>query len=135
MNLYRDRYSNAKDNAQDNLGGRTHYVDDGTLRFFHARVLAAEVFADGLLFGIIESHSLDMRNTAREFRGVLFDVFGDTVYCPGLGEGSGTSKQARKALIAAVAGFDAKGHTATATEQHRVRYAKECDELAAKVAA
>lgn len=97
MNLYRDRYSNPKANAQDNLGGRTHYVDDDTLRFFHARVLASEVFADGLLFGLIESYAADMNNRTRGFRGVLFDVFGDTVYRPAMDEGFRTARQARKA--------------------------------------
>ena len=135
MNLYRDRYSDPKANAQDNLGGRTHYVDDDTLRFFHARILGSEVFADGLLFGLIESYAADMRNTGRRFRGVLFDVFGETVYRPAMEDGFATSRQARKALLAAVAAFDAKAHTLAATEEHRARYGRECDELAAKVAA
>lgn len=135
MNLYRDRYNNAKANAQDNLGGRTHYVDDSTLRFFHARVLSSQVFADGLLFGIIESTASDIHNTQREFRGVLFDVFGDTVYRPDLGQGFATSRQARKAMLNAVAAFDAKAHTLTATESHLARYANECDALLAQVSA
>lgn len=135
MNLYRDRYDNARANAQDNLSGRTNYVDDSTLRFFHARIVASEVFADGLLFGLIESYAADMRNTRRMFRGVLFDVFGDTVYRPSMENGFSTSRQARKALLAAVAAFDAKGHTAKATEAHRGRYINECDELIARVTA
>lgn len=135
MDLYRDRYNDPKCNAQDNLGSRTHYVDDATLRFFHARILTAEVFADGLLFGLVESYAADMHNTRRGFRGVLFDVFGETVYRPDMEDGFRNARQARKALLAAVSAFDAKAHTLAATEAHRARYGRECDELAARVTA
>ena len=133
VNLYRDRYNDPKTNAQDNLSGRTHYADDDTLRFFHARILQTEVFADGLLFGLVESCSADFHNTKRIFRGVLFDVFGETVYRPDLEESFTTSKAARKALLVAVAAFDVKAHTLQATEYRRKAYARECDEIAALV--
>lgn len=32
-NLYRNEASDPRDNAQRNLSGRTHYVDDDTLRW------------------------------------------------------------------------------------------------------
>ncbi len=133
MNLYRDRYNDPKSNAQDNLSGRTHYVEDSTLRFFHARILSAEVFADGLLFGLIESYAADMHNRSRGFRGVLFDVFGDTVYRPDMEDGFSNSRQARKALLAAVQAFDAKAHTLAATQVQRERHARECNDFMATV--
>ena len=72
-------YRLGKQNAQQNLRGKTHYVDDETLRYHHARILGARAICDGLFFKIIESVSLDMRNTRRSFRVVVFDLFGAVV--------------------------------------------------------
>ncbi len=130
MNLYRDRYNDPKTNAQDQLDGRTHYVDDGSLRFHHSRVLASEVFADGLLFGIVESCAADMHNTRRIFRGVLFDVFGDAIYRPDLDASFTDSRGARKALLSAVAHLDARKHTLEAIEHRKATALREYDELA-----
>ena len=77
--LYRNESMDPKANAQRNLRGRTHYVDDDTLRFHKARILSARVAANGLLFAIIESMSLDWDGTKRGFRGVIFDIFGNVV--------------------------------------------------------
>lgn len=96
--LYQDRYfSNAKHHAQEALQGRTHYVDDSTLKFFSARITEARPIMDGLFYEIMESTSKDMNNTARGFRVVVFDVFGETVYRPDLSELRSTSAAARKA--------------------------------------
>lgn len=77
-------YSNAVDRAQDQLGGRTHYADPDTLRFFKARILSARPEHDGLFYAITESCALDPYNESRGFRVVLFDLFGQTVYRPDL---------------------------------------------------
>ena len=90
--------SDPKYNAQRNLEGRTYYVDDDTLRFHHSRILSAHHFFDGLLFHIVESCSLDMNNTKRGFRAVVFDVFGTTISRPKLEECYSSSKAAWKAL-------------------------------------
>ncbi len=37
MNLYRSESNNPKWNAQSNLSGRTHYVDEDTLRWHKSR--------------------------------------------------------------------------------------------------
>ena len=34
LDLFKDHYGDPKTRAQDNLSGRTHYVDDSTLRYF-----------------------------------------------------------------------------------------------------
>lgn len=69
----------AKACAQRNLAGRSHYAEDDTLRFFHARILRARPECHGLLFVLVESVAADMRNTSRGFRFVVFDIFGTVI--------------------------------------------------------
>lgn len=83
-----------KYNAQRNLSGKTHYVDDDTLRFHKSRVLSAQAIHGGLLFRIITSDALDMHNTKRGFRAVVFDVFGTTIDRPKLEEATATKQAA-----------------------------------------
>ncbi len=92
---FQERYfSSAKDEAQEALSGRTHYADDSTLKFFNARITRARPIMEGLFFEIVESTAKDMDNTARGFRVVVFDVFGETVYRPDLQDLSRTSARA-----------------------------------------
>ena len=91
--LFGNESMDAKRNAQRNLEGRTHYVDDDTLRWHKSRVLEARTIENGLLFEIVTSDALDMNNTKRGFRGVVFDVFGTSVYRPDL-EGAFATKRA-----------------------------------------
>lgn len=77
--LYRQESSDPKSNAQRNLAGRTHYVDDDTLRFHKSHVLSAQHHDDGLLFSIVTSDALNMHNTRRGFHYVIFDLFGHVV--------------------------------------------------------
>jgi hypothetical protein len=65
MQMYRNQASDPKSNAQRNLAGRTHYVDDDTLRFHKSRVISARHVDQGLLFAIVTSDALDMNNTRR----------------------------------------------------------------------
>jgi hypothetical protein len=78
-NLYRQESSYPKNNAQRNLQGRTHYVDDDTLRGFHSRVISARHTDGGLLFAIVTSDAKDFENRTRGFRYVIFDLFGIVV--------------------------------------------------------
>jgi hypothetical protein len=95
---FQERYfSQPKHEAQEALLGRTHYVTDSTLRYFHARITDARPIMDGLFFEIMESSSKDMHNTARGFRVVVFDVFGEPVYRPNIDGMKSTSAGARKA--------------------------------------
>lgn len=82
--LYTERSQHPLVNAQENLGGRTYYVDATTLRFHKARILTARPVASGAFFLIVESCALDYNNTRRGFRAVLFDLLGSTVYRPDL---------------------------------------------------
>lgn len=89
--------SDAKWNAQRNLGGRTHYYDDETLKWHKSRVLSSGMLADGLLFRALTSDAGDMDNTFRVSRVVVHDVFGDCVSRPELTASPRTSKAAWRA--------------------------------------
>ncbi len=99
LRLYRDEQSDPKYNAQRNLDGRTHYVDDDTLHYHHSRILTTLVIANGLYFGIVESVALDMHNRSRGYRHVIFNLFGTVVTRSDLEHCAKTSKTAYKALI------------------------------------
>ena len=69
----------AKYSAQRNLDGKTHYADDDTLKFFHARINSCRTECNGLVLILIESAAKDMNNTARGHRFVAFDLFGTVI--------------------------------------------------------
>ncbi len=129
MQLYRNEGSNAKVNAQRNLMGRTHYVDDDTLRWHKSRVLTARPVDDGLLFAITTSDALDMNNTRRGFRFVIFDVFGHVVQRPDLEHAAKRHEQAIKWMWDALNNLDAKAITLAAIEQAEKYHAREMEEL------
>ncbi len=112
MELYTTKnYSSEKYNAQLNLEGRTHYVDDSSLRFHHARILYTNDYKNGLIFGLIESVALDMNNSRRGFRYVLFDLFGNVVSRVSLEDSFKTSKAALKAMNEALEALDVEAIT------------------------
>lgn len=129
MNLYRNESSDPKTNAQRNLCGRTHYVDDDTLRWHKSHVLASRVVDNGLLFAITTSDALDMNNTKRGYRYVIFDVFGTVLGRPELEESFRRREQCDKAMWAALNAIDAKAHTREAIKQARESYGNELDRL------
>lgn len=133
MEFYREQSSKPKWNAQRNLQGRTHYVDDETLRFHKSRVLEARHIENGLFFYIITSDAVDMHNTKREFRFVIFDVFGSVVARPELGKGGSSSQWARKAMWDVLNGLDAGEWTFRAIDRQRKAHEQEMDQLNDKV--
>jgi len=84
--LYKNEWTNPKANAQENLDGRTYYVEPSTLRYFNSRIVSALPVSNGAFYKVIESLSLNHNNTKRGFRAVLFDIFGTVVYRPDLEE-------------------------------------------------
>lgn len=135
-NLFRSESSDPKRNAQRNLSGRTHYVDDDTLRWHKARVLSARVVDGGLLFAIVESVALDMRNTKRGVRYVIFDIFGNVVgdrkdleHC------WRRSEQAEKAMWVELNTLDAAEITRKAVDDARRYHAAEMERVLGDVAA
>lgn len=134
MRLYRNEGSAPKFNAQRNLCGRTHYVDEDTLRWHKCRILSARPVDGGLLFAIVTSDALDMHNTKRGYRYVIFDVFGTVLGRPDLDHAFKRSEQAVKAMWAALNAIDAKAVTLEAIERAEKSYAREIAELRDTVA-
>src|SRR5260221_260794 len=107
--------------------GRTHYVDDDTLRFHKSRVLSACVHDGGLLFSIVTSDALDMHNRSRGFRYVIFDVFGTVLVRPDLENAFKSSEKASKAMYAELERINAKQHTIEAAAKSVAAYQREID--------
>ena len=133
LNLFRNESSYAKENAKRNLAGRTHYVDDDTLRYFRARILSSRVVDNGLLFAIVESASGDMHHKTRIYRYVIFDIFGTVVERPDIDASWKSSPPAEKAMWRALDALDAVAHTRAAIERHRAEQEREAADLLAKV--
>ena len=133
-NLYRHQSSFPKGEAQANLRGRTHYVDDDTLRYHKARVLSTRIIDDGLLFALIESVALDMDNTRRGFRYVVFDIFGHIVSRVDLEDSFRTRGQASKAMWDYLDAIDAIEITREAVERERRNHEHNMAELLTAVA-
>lgn len=131
--LYQNHGSYPLPNAQRNLCGRTHYVDDDTLRGFRSRILAAHVTHDGLLFSILESVSLDWEHTRRGFRFVTFDLFGNVVSRVPVDECWRTKEPARKAMWAFLNTVDAKAVNLEAMDRHRRAYLCALTDLSVKI--
>lgn len=127
--LYRDQTGNPLWMAQRNLAGRTHYVDDDTLRFHKSRVLSCHITDGGLLLAIITSDAADYAGATREFRPVIFDVFGTVIERPKLGEGYKTRAQASKAMWAALNALDAPTITREAAARYQRQVQETCTEL------
>ena len=133
---YESRYfSRAVDYAQDQLMGRTHYVDPQTLRYHYARVISARPLFDGALFCIIESAARDNENTERGFRPVVFDVFGSVVFRPSLDEMTKTSAKAEKMLRDWLESFDLAAYYREAIERERRQSQQETARYAEALAA
>jgi hypothetical protein len=132
--LFSNQSSDPKNNAQRNLQGRTHYVDDDSLRFHKSRVISARQTHNGLLFAIVTSDALDFENRTRGFRYVIFDIFSTVISRTEISAAFRRSEQAMKAMWDAVNAIDAKAHTVAAIEKQRARVVSELDTLAATVA-
>ena len=126
---YQERYFRyPKDEAQEALIGRTHYVDDSTLRYFSVRITSARPIMEGLFFEIMESSATNMDKTARGFRVVVFDVFGEAVYRPSLEHMKRTSAQALKAYQADF-NIDPAAHYAEKLQSRARTLAREAEAL------
>ena len=134
MNLYRNESGYPKVNAQRNLCGRTHYVDDDTLRWHKSRVMSAHVTDGGLLFAIVTSDALDMNNRRRGFRYAVFGLFGNVLARTELDQAYRTSDKARKAMWTALNAIDAKAVTLQAIAETEEQHSRDMAALRATVA-
>lgn len=108
ISLFQDDSSYAWPRATHALEGRTHYLDDLTVKYFGCRVNRSAVDFNGLYCWIIES--IKHPSDGRMHRFVLFDVFGAV-----LTERSGglrkTARQAEKDKELFLGSFDPVAHT------------------------
>jgi hypothetical protein len=129
--LYGNKSSYSKVNAQENLEGRSYFATDSALRFFGARINSAHHTASGLLFFIVESSFLDMQKTKRGFRFHLFDIFGQEIGKQELDQAVKTSEQARKAGYQFLDNFDLAKHYAQKLEDIARKANREASEAQA----
>ena len=133
--LYENKSSYPKNNAQQNLAGRTHYADDSTLRFFHARILSSRPLLDGALFLVIESSAMDYRNEKRGFRFVVFDIFGNVIERRKLEDSFSTRAGAEKDFSKWFATFDVEQYYAETLAARHDRLVREATVAREAVAA
>lgn len=115
IGFYRCESGDETSDAERNLQGRTHYVDETTRRYFGSRILAAGRSKDNLLYWLVESVS--SRPNAGRFtrRAVVFDVFGTVIneradMADKQGDWFADTDKAIKSARDFVAGFDAENH-------------------------
>ena len=128
INLYRNESSNPKLNAQRNLQGRTHYVDDASLRWHKSRVLSARVVDNGLFFAITTSDALDPNNMRRGFRYVVFDIFGNILERPKLEDAFKSHEKCLREMwkiLNGISNADAKQITREALQRHQASLLRE----------
>jgi hypothetical protein len=125
--------STARANAQAMLTGRTHYVDDSTLRYFNSRITAAQPSTFGLFYRITESCSRSYDGTGRGFRVVLFDLNGQTIYRPDLDSLHSTAAKAEKAFYAWFESFDPLAYYREELTTHARRAHKRAANLEAAI--
>ena len=118
MQKFDDQSYDPKYNAQRNLQGRTHYVDDATLRCFRSRVLLTAINFDGLLFGLVESVSLNPNHTARG---------------KGLEDCRKTRAAAEKDMRRTMQSVDALAHTLAAIAEQKRAYGRDLDAFAREI--
>lgn len=131
--LYERKSSYPLSDAQQNLSGRTHYVDADTLKYFHARVLETHTTDAGLIFTILESCAGDCENRSRVFRHVIFDVFGTVLDRPATEASYKSREAARKAMWRALEAIDAVTVTRNAIEAQRCSFDREMADLLARL--
>ena len=74
---YEQHSYNARYNAQHNLRGRSHFVDDDTLRYFKGRVLSAYDSSNGRLFVVVHSQASGFNDATRVYSYAIFDLAGN----------------------------------------------------------
>ena len=121
----------AKYSAQRNLDGKTHYADDDTLKFFHARINSTYAECDGLVLVILESAAKDMHNSARGHRFVAFDLFGTVINDRDHVDAMHSkSDGARVAMRNWLESFDVLAHYKAAMTERAARAKRAADDMA-----
>ena len=127
ISTYREESSTPLWNAQRNLEGRTHYVDDGTLRYFSARITSTRITDNGLLFVLTESVKHPEFGRVHSF--VAFDVFGTVLNKRNEEMMLTTVEKAKKAMWNWLNAFDAIAHTREAMRKTAARQIRDAKTL------
>lgn len=107
-----------KHDAQRNLSGRTHYVDDGTLGYWKSRILDSGMWhpkcethdlSRSLVYWIVESVGSRPNHRGVNKRFIAFDVFGTVITARD--DWHRSADAARKAGLAELAKLDPVKHT------------------------
>jgi hypothetical protein len=118
IELFRERSGMPLNQAQRNLQGRTHYVDDATLKSFGAKVHTTHVMDDGLIFGMVESLQKGFNpEDGRVWRPVFFDLFGNIVARPPIEDSFDNIKQAQAEFWKLADTLDAQALTIEGVEK------------------
>lgn len=131
--LYRDQFDGAKANAQENLRGRTHFVDDGTLRWHKSRVVYAHSQYGGWLFAVIVTDAMNWENTRRGYRYQVFDVFGTTVARVPIEDAFATRKACETAMLTELKAMNPREITSKGIEHANYWHAREIEKLEEKL--
>lgn len=130
-NLFSHYGGNAKYKAQGNLSGKTHYADDDTLKFFHARINSCWTKCQGLILVITESVAADYNNTKRGHRFVAFDLFGTVINDRDHADAmQPNSDKAHKAAHEWLESFDVLAHYKAALTERADRLKRDADDMA-----
>ena len=123
---------NAKSMAQRNLSGRTHYADDDTLRFFHARIYSARVECRGLVLVLLESVAADVDDRwTRGHRFAAFDLFGTCIARADMESLHKTGDKARQAAAEWLESFDVAAHYRQAMTERADSLVRKAEKLRA----
>lgn len=99
VQLFRQRSGMPLNQAQRNLEGLTHYVDDKSLSAFVAQIHHVYILEEGLLLALIESvQAGPNKESGRVYRPVLFDVFGNVIHQPTIDDSADSLKKANAQL-------------------------------------
>ena len=120
---YEEHSCDARYNAQHNLRGRSHFVDEDTLRYFKGRVLSAYDSADGRLFVVVHSQRENWDNANRIFSYAIFDLAGSIV--AGRVQSYKTAAKARKECEEMLEQIDADQLTLDALSYLEGRFAND----------
>lgn len=132
VEVFRDESSYPLNRAQRNLAGKTHYVDDDTMKFHSSRILSCSVLDDGLLLGIVESAAT--YDGRRVYRPVFFDIFGTVVSRVDLDDSFKSADAARKEFWRLAESLDAVKFTIEALVTKRARLSRDIVQLDAVLA-
>lgn len=129
LSLYSDKSYDTKRNAQLNLDGRTHYVDDGTLSYFGGKILKATDLDNGLIFGIVESVKAVFNDQTRVYRPVFFDLYGNVIDRLDIEHSFKSSASANKAFWPIANSLDAVAITREAIANEATKAKRQHDVL------